>query len=271
MPYNGSGTYTNPYYPTQDRDNAIPILASKFEEFFQVDLPATFGLCVTRDGQGVITTNFNFNNFRGTSLSDPISPGDAVNKQTLDAAINAITLNSITPVGTTKIVETNTVEAGWLSHDGQELSRATYADLWDWAQANTTVVTEAAWQAGEFGRFSTGDGSTTFRMPDFRGQFMRIHDDGAGVDPDALSRAGGDTVGSVQSFALENMTGSIATEPGITSVSGVFNVGGGTGNNNGADHVTSASASVQFDASNVAQTSTETRPTNVYLKMLIKY
>lgn len=84
MPYNGSGTYTNPYYPTQDRDNAIPILASKFEEFFQVDLPATFGLCVTRDGQGVITTNFNFNNFRGVQLADPVSGTDAMNKQTFD-------------------------------------------------------------------------------------------------------------------------------------------------------------------------------------------
>jgi len=85
MPYNGSGTYTNSYYPTQDRDNSIPILASKFENFFQVDLPATFGLCVTRDGQGSMTSNFNFNSFRGTNLADPIALTDAVNKEYADA------------------------------------------------------------------------------------------------------------------------------------------------------------------------------------------
>ena len=86
MPYNGSGAYTNPYYPTQDRDNAIPILASKFEDFFQVDLPATFGLCVTRDSQGVMTSNFNFNSFKGINLADPVLATDAVNKQTFDSS-----------------------------------------------------------------------------------------------------------------------------------------------------------------------------------------
>ncbi|QDP49736.1 MAG: putative tail fiber protein [Prokaryotic dsDNA virus sp.] len=271
MPFNGNGQWTSVYYPTDDRDNGIPISADKTENLIQNNLKQSFQKCMTIDSQTKPTANIDANNFKVINVADPTLPKDAVNKQTFDAAINAITLNSITPVGHTKIVETNTVEAGWLSHDGQELSRATYADLWDWVQTNTTVVTEAAWQAGEFGKFSDGDGSTTFRMPDFRGQFMRIHDDGAGVDPDALSRAGGDTVGSVQSFALENMTGAIAAETGITSVSGVFNTGGGTGNNNGMDHVNTSAGSVRFDASNVAQTSTETRPTNVYLKMLIKY
>lgn len=74
-----------------------------------------------------------------------------------------------------------------LAHDnclllnGALVSRATYPDLWAYAQT-TSPVSEAAWTGGQSGRFSVGDGATTFRVPDLRGVFTRGLDSGRGLD-----------------------------------------------------------------------------------------
>jgi microcystin-dependent protein len=60
----------------------------------------------------------------------------------------------------------NTAPTGWLKANGALISRTTYAALF--AAMGTT--------------FGVGDGSTTFQLPDLRGQFIRTWDDGAGVD-----------------------------------------------------------------------------------------
>lgn len=44
------------------------------------------------------------------------------------------------------------------------------------------VVTEAVWTAGAKGSYSQGDGSTNYRIPELRGEFLRGWDDGRGVD-----------------------------------------------------------------------------------------
>lgn len=56
---------------------------------------------------------------------------------------------------------------GWLKANGAALSRTTYAALF--AAIGTT--------------FGSGDDSTTFNLPDLRGQFLRAWDDGKGIDP----------------------------------------------------------------------------------------
>ena len=62
-------------------------------------------------------------------------------------------------------------EAGELAVDtGALVSRATYPDLWAWVQANAPLLSETDWQAQaaaqtSVGAYSTGDGSTTFRLP----------------------------------------------------------------------------------------------------------
>lgn len=55
---------------------------------------------------------------------------------------------------------------GWLKANGAEVSRSTYADLF--FAIGTT--------------FGAGNGSTTFNLPDLRGEFIRGWDDGRGVD-----------------------------------------------------------------------------------------
>lgn len=65
--------------------------------------------------------------------------------------------------------------AGWLKANGAAVSRTAYADLF--SRIGTT--------------FGAGDGSTTFNLPDYRGEFLRGFDDGRGLD-------GGRTLNSVQ-------------------------------------------------------------------------
>lgn len=60
----------------------------------------------------------------------------------------------------------STAPAGWLKANGAAVSRTTYAALF--AAIGTA--------------FGAGDGSTTFNLPDLRGEFVRGWDDGRGVD-----------------------------------------------------------------------------------------
>lgn len=72
--------------------------------------------------------------------------------------------------------------AGWLKANGALVSRTAYAALWAYAQASGNLHTEAEWAGGRWGGFSVGDGTTTFRLPDMRGEFLRGWDDSRGVD-----------------------------------------------------------------------------------------
>ncbi len=85
------------------------------------------------------------------------------------------------PVGTVIEMPSATPPAGYLPYQGGTYSRATYADLWAFAQASGNLAaSEGAKQKGQFG---PGDGSTTFSLPDGRGVFSRQVDAGAGIDP----------------------------------------------------------------------------------------
>lgn len=88
----------------------------------------------------------------------------------------------IIPTGLTCYIHGTTPLAGFIKKNGALLSRTTYANLWAYAQASGNIVDETTWNAGAYGSFSTGDGSTTFRIPDDRGYFDRAWDDGRGVD-----------------------------------------------------------------------------------------
>ena len=71
---------------------------------------------------------------------------------------------------------------------GQLLNRSLYPRLWKFAQSLTNfqeIVTEALWFSDATtyrGCFTTGDGATTFRLPDERGMFDRMMDAGRGID-----------------------------------------------------------------------------------------
>lgn len=71
---------------------------------------------------------------------------------------------------------------GMIAYNGAELLRDDFPELWAWAQQYAVVVTDAEWQTDRWGLFSSGDGVTTFRVPDLRGEFVRGWDAGRGID-----------------------------------------------------------------------------------------
>lgn len=71
-----------------------------------------------------------------------------------------------TPAGAVSFFAMSTAPVGYLKANGALISRTTYADLF--AAIGTT--------------FGAGDGSTTFALPDLRGEFIRGFSDGRSVD-----------------------------------------------------------------------------------------
>ena len=145
-----------------------------------------------------------------------------------------------------------TPPAGWLKCNGALVSRALYPALF------TAIGT--VWGAG--------DGSTTFGLPEIRGEFPRAWDDGRGVDT-------GRVFGSAQLDAMQNITGGFKVaghNGGIDGVSGVFSL-----LNSPTEYpaswtgVTAGVGAAWFDASRQVRTSTETRGRNVALLCCIKY
>lgn len=102
--------------------------------------------------------------------------------------------------------------AGWLVCDGSAVSREAYRDLF--------ICIGSI--------HGTGDGSTTFNLPDYRGRFLRGLDDGTGRDPDARDRSAsaaggqsGDAVGSVQADAFRAHQHDVIEMIGDNNIDGV--------------------------------------------------
>jgi phage-related tail fiber protein len=103
-----------------------------------------------------------------------------------------------TPVGR-PVVETSTAitPGGWGLYHGLIYNRAEWPWAWDHAQASGMLTTEAL-RAGLEGCWTSGDGVSTFRSPEGRGEFIRMLDESRGVD--AARVAGSFQKGSLQTF-----------------------------------------------------------------------
>ena len=70
------------------------------------------------------------------------------------------------PAGMISLFGNSTAPTGWLQCNGAAVSRTTYSDLF---AAIGTV-------------YGSGDGSTTFNVPEMRGEFLRGWDNARGID-----------------------------------------------------------------------------------------
>lgn len=177
--------------------------------------------------------------------------------------------DSIIPAGAVMQFAGNVAPSGWIKANGAEISRVTYAGLWAWAQASGNLAaSEGLKQAGQFG---PGNGSTTFTIPDLRGEFVRGWDDSRGVDS-------GRGIGSAQSQNYQSH-GHGVTDPG--HVHTMFDQSGAAGSNGYANRyvaVTIVSNATGVKGTDTATTGvsiqssggTETRPRNVALLFCIK-
>lgn len=86
MGFDTNGNWTSDFYPETDRDEHLPISASKFQQLIQTDIKSGFDNCLTRDGAGKPEANLNFNGHKITNLADGEAPTDAITKQQLDTA-----------------------------------------------------------------------------------------------------------------------------------------------------------------------------------------
>jgi len=137
---------------------------------------------------------------------------------------------------------TSNAPTGWMKCNGAAVSRTTYAKLF-------SVIGTI---------HGAGDGSTTFTLPDLRGEFLRAWDDSRGVDS-------GRSFASAQTHAMEQHyhgTGSSVTYSGGGAAAMTSS---GTQLRTGAfDRYSGNIVSATADA-------LETRPRNIALLACIKY
>ena len=101
-------------------------------------------------------------------LNDVNDDGNATNfRNAIKSAIDQlIAAQQFWKAGDIKASLVNTTPPGWLKANGAIVSRTTYAALF--AAIGT--------------KYGSGNGSTTFQLPDLRAEFLRGWDDGRGVD-----------------------------------------------------------------------------------------
>jgi len=162
---------------------------------------------------------------------------------------------------------------GYLPCNGDAVNRADYPALF---AAIGTV-------------HGSGNGATTFNLPDDRGRFLRGVDGPAGRDPDSTTRAAaatggnaGNNVGSVQGAMVGHHTHGV-TDPGHQqalnidiALGGLWTYGDDKPNNWGVNQGAHQPAAVRAASSTTGISvdgagGAETRPTNAYVNFIIKY
>ena len=135
--------------------------------------------------------------YGGTAVGTPVVIPQGGGYVVLSDAVNGsrlvlpATASGAATVGRIADFPGTTVPYGWLKGNGALVSRASYPALWAYANASGNIQTDADWIANKtYGCFSTGDTTTTFRLPDLRGYFRRSWADDNTASPDYGRAAG---------------------------------------------------------------------------------
>ena len=174
-------------------------------------------------------------------------------------------VRSVVPSGTVIAFAGATPPTGWWLCNGSTISRAAYPALF-------TAISVA---------HGSGDGSTTFHLPNYQGRFLRGVANGSANDPDRAARTHpvtstvvGDVVGSVQSHQTDAHTHfSVANQAQInnTTVNTSFAIAdnGLQGGGNYAYNLGSGTTVANTSPTN-SSGGNETRPKNANVNYIIK-
>jgi microcystin-dependent protein len=168
--------------------------------------------------------------------------------------IDTPAINAGNIVGEVCFFGMSTAPTGFLKANGAAVSRTTYAALF------TAIGTT----------YGAGNGSTTFNLPDLRGEFPRGWDDGRGVDS-------GRAIGTAQLDQMQKITGqtkwTLGSNGGFEGAFiGVSNIGSGApGGGTYAYGATVFDSSGSPNARVSSTTAGETRSRNVALLACIKF
>ena len=176
---------------------------------------------------------YDYSNNGGTNDQVLVSlGGTGVNWKSLSVIDGSV------PAGTVISYASSTAPTGYLKCNGAAISRSTYSSLF----------------SGIGTVFGAGDGSTTFNVPDLRGEFVRGWDDGRSIDT-------GRVFGSSQSDEFESHNHATSLDGYNVEVQGGGGYTMGPGNR----------PQQAFTWSMTNSGGTETRPRNLSLMYCIKY
>jgi len=174
----------------------------------------------------------------------PTANLQAATKKYVDDQIAAVDVSDPTPAGTVIYSARQTAPTGYLICDGSVVSRTTYATLF-------SAIGTA---------FGAGDGSSTFALPDLRGQFVRSWNSGANNQSVTSGVDSGRSFGSGQTDQLQSHTHTVPYRAAGPS-GAISSIGDNAG-------VADSSKSTNFG--DVGRFGDETRPVNVALLACIK-
>lgn len=174
------------------------------------------------------------------------------------------------------------IEDGEIALDGTTvLKRADYPELWAYIQAYQHVITDAEWVATPLKRsaFSSGDGSTTFRLADMNGKYTNSLRSpvlrGDGYYPSGIAL--GDAIREIEGHTnyMSYVDSPESQFEGKPSLSGAFYAGAVKGYTvQGAAWANPNSGNSQkplaFKASLVVPTANENRPNSIFGVYVIK-
>jgi len=150
------------------------------------------------------------------------------------------------PTGSLTAFAATTAPSGWVECDGRALNRSANSSLFD--VIGTT--------------FGNGDGSTTFNVPDLRGEFVRGWDDGRGADS-------GRAFGSAQSDAFQGHHHAFSAAEGSGQDGGAADANIDPGTQSSGD-IYRATTPIDDGTNGVPRIANETRPRNIALMYIIK-
>jgi microcystin-dependent protein len=242
----------------------------------QIAGPITNSAVAVSNGLFTVSLDFGPSVFTGTNywVQMAVSPAGAgtfatlVPRQQLTPAPYALSLVSpqataLCPPGSIMAYMGTNAPPGWLLCNGQQVSRTQYAALF-------AVLGTAS---------GAGDGSTTFNVTDLRGFFLRGVDNGAGQDPDTLSRTSeftggnaGDAVGSQQADQFKtHQHDNGAVTCGEFYYPTAYNIYGTATAANVPSPAVAWGNETEYTGYTGPQGGSETRPKNIYVNYIIKY